>query len=169
MFHPSEVFDVDEMAAFMRRPDIYGPLTDALAPAPEQICFEEYLAQPTTWTMGCLYGPHIIGYVQLIQRSSVCAEVLWGFNPHARGLVAKQFITYTLSKAWRDRGLMALYGMVPEDNLVSRRMARSTGFTQTGRIPRSIVRVPQPYKHRPARQPGLYDLLIYSQNKPTGN
>lgn len=169
MFHPEEHFDIGEMAAFMRKPEIYGALGDALAPPPENIQFEDYMVLPTTWTIGCFWDTHIIGFIQVVSRTSVSGEIIIGFHEQARGLVAKQFAAWGIEKAWKERGLLCLWTLTPSDNLPARRFARSMGFEQEGRLTRCIARVPKAYGRRPAASPGLYDLILYALHKPQGH
>lgn len=167
-FHPSESFDIKQMGAFMRRPDIYGALTDALAPPAEAVQFEDYMVQPTTWTVACMWEEHIVGYVQLVTRTSVAAEAIAGFYPATRGLVAKRFIEYVIKRAWTERGLLVIWVMIPSDNLPARRMVSEVGFSQEARLRKAMTRVPVAYRGV-AKPPGLYDLVVYSLYKPQGN
>jgi len=164
-FYPTEEFDIPEMGAFMRRPDIYGPLTDALAPPAEAVDFESYMVQPTTYTMAAMYGPHIVGYCLLALRTGVAAELQAGFHPQARGIIAKTFTSYCLVEAWKKKGLISIWAFIAADNRPARHMVYSLGFRQEGRLRKSITRSPEGYGGR-KQQPGLYDLLTYAIHRP---
>jgi len=164
-FYPTEEFDIQEMGSFMRRADIYGPLTDALAPPPESVNFEDYIIQPTTYTMAAMYGPHIVGYCMLVVRTGVAAEMQAGFHPQARGIVAKTFVSYCIAQAWKTKGLLAIWAFIAADNRPARQMAYALGFREEGRLRQSITRAPQDYGGR-HRMPGVYDLVCYATHRP---
>ena len=169
-FYPKDTFDVDEMASFMRRPDIYMPSSDVLAPPAEVMGFEAHLLNPHTWTVGCFYGPHIIGFVQFIQKTSIGGEIHCGFHPQARGRIAKAFGQYAIDMAFAEKGFLKLWGIIPSDNKQMLWLARHMGFTEEGRIHAAIARgessynVNKPgYRFYPA---GLRDLVIMGLKKP---
>lgn len=168
-YHPEEAFDVGQMGAFMRRPDIYGPLVDALAPPAEQLEFESYMMEPTTWTMAAMFGPYIIGFVQIVTRTSVMGEMIAGFDPRCRGLVAKRFTEYALEVAIHQRGLLVVIALIPSDNRPARQMVSALGMKPESRLRRCITRIPRAYRGRPAQQPGLYDLITYVYRKEQRN
>jgi RimJ/RimL family protein N-acetyltransferase len=153
-FAATDTFDVDAMATFMRRPEIYWPASDCLAPPPEAMKFEEHLVSPHVWTVAATFQGHIIGYVQFIQKTTIGAEVHIGFHPQARGKVAKVMFEHAIALAFRDRGLTKLWGIIASDNKPALRMAGAVGFRREGRITNSIVR-----KHD-GEGPPLSDLII---------
>jgi RimJ/RimL family protein N-acetyltransferase len=155
-FAATDRFDVDAMASFMRRPEIYWPASDCLAPPPEAMRFEEHLVSPHVWTIAATYQDQIIGYVQFIQKTTIGAEIHTGFHPKARGKVAKTMIEYAIAMAFRDRGLTKLWGIIASDNKPALMMAASIGFHREGRLTNSIVR-----KHE-GDGPPLSDLILVS-------
>jgi RimJ/RimL family protein N-acetyltransferase len=168
VFHPSEQFDIPKMAAFMRQPEIYGALTDALAPDPERVQFETYMLEPTTWTVACMWEEHIIGYVQLISRTSVAVELISGFHAQARGIIAKRFVEYVIQKAFKERGVLVVWAMIPSDNLPARHGIVACGFHQAARLHRAMIRIPKTYRGV-TKSPGLYDLIVYALYRDKGN
>lgn len=153
-FAATDRFDVDAMATFMRRPEIYWPASDCLAPPPEAMRFEEHLVSPHVWTVAATFQGHIIGYTQFIQKTTIGAEIHTGFHPQCRGKVAKIMIEGAIGMAFRDRGLTKLWGIIASDNKPALMMAASIGFHREGRLTDAIVR-----RHE-GDGPPLSDLII---------
>lgn len=153
-FAATDRFAVDEMAAFMRRPEIYWSASDCLAPPPEAIQFEEHLVSPHVWTVAATFHGAIIGYIQFIQKTTIGAEIHTGFHPKTRGKIAKTMIEYAIAMAFRDRGLTKIWGIIPSDNKPALMMAAAIGFRREGRIANAIVR-----KHD-GEGPPLSDLIF---------
>lgn len=168
-FYPSDSYSVPAMAAFMRRPDIYQSASDALAPAPEQMGFEEHLVNPHTWTLGAMFRGEIIGYVQFIQRTSIGGEIHTGFHPQCRGRIAKAFIQYAIAQAWATKGFLKLWALIPGDNRPALVLARTIGFHEEGRLTKAICRAERSYGRGPHRRTyaaGLQDIVILTVEKP---
>jgi RimJ/RimL family protein N-acetyltransferase len=163
-FQAIENFDISSMAAFMRQPEIYWSASDAGAPPPEAMQIEAHLAHSHTWTLACCYADTIIGYVQLVQRTTIAAEIHTGFHANFRGIIAKRFIQYAIGRAFTDRALLKLWAIIPSDNRAAVRLARQLGFEHEGRLVKAIVRGWQPDDVTRTRMsvvaPGLYDLVI---------
>lgn len=168
-FHATESFDAGAMAAFIRQPSIYWAVSDAAAPPPEILDIESHLAHPHTWTLACCFADKIIGYTQLVLRTSVCAEMVVGFHPNFRGRIAKAFCQYTIGKAFAEKGLLKLYVSIPSDNKRAIRMAHACGFNQEGRLAKAVIRGYQisdlDDRAFGSTPPGLYDLIILGLSK----
>lgn len=168
-FHATETFDAGSMAAFIRQPSIYWAVSDAAAPPPEVLDIESHLAHPHTRTLACCLGDVIIGYIQFILRTSVCAEMIVGFHPNFRGKVAKAFCQYAIGQAFAEKGLLKLYVSIPSDNRRALVMARSCGFRPEGRLTRAVIRGYEisdlDRRAFTSTPPGLYDLLILGLSK----
>jgi|SRR5215831_6754765 len=154
-FWPSETFDLGAMCAFLRRPDIYGPTNDSMAPPAEHMAFEEHLLKPEVWTLAAMWQSHIVGYVQLNRRTSVAAEVHTGFHPQVAGVVKKAFGAYALAKAWKELGLLTVVAMVPTSHRRARLAARLYGFEVEGQLRKAIV-----------HDGAVRDVLVYALHRP---
>jgi RimJ/RimL family protein N-acetyltransferase len=164
-FDISPTLNVRDMAAFMRTPDIYWSASDALAPAPENLDLESHLVSPFVFTLTCTYGPTIVGYVQFIQRTSIGGEIHTGFHQSCRGAIAKAFIQHAIGIAFRDKGFLKLWAIIPSDNRPAMILARHIGFEHEGRLTKAIVRrMPDGDGGAPLR-----DLVLMSISKPAGN
>lgn len=139
-FEATDRFQPEAMQQFMRRPDIYWSGTDALAPPPESVDFVAHMLHPDTWITAALFNGHIIGYVQFLRRTSICAEIHVGFHPQCRGKVARGFVQDAIFKAFKTKGLLKLLAVIPSDNRPAILGARHIGFVQEGRLTRAIVR-----------------------------
>lgn len=169
-FEASIRFDVDEMANFMRTPEIYWPASDALAPQPIDVDFPAHMLSPHVWTMACKYGRHIIGYVQLIQKTAIGGEIHAGFHPSFRGKIAKSFIQHALGIAFREKGFLKIWTMIASDNRAAIYMVRNIGFQHEGRLTNAIVRRTNTDDGLPRDHgPPLRDLVVLAISKPTGN
>lgn len=145
-------------ASIMRRSDIYWSAQDAMSPPPETVDYREYLAHPDVWAVTALYNGTPVGYVVLMQRTSIGAELHVGFVRECRGLIAKTFVLHTIGVAFRDRGLLKLWAIVPSDNRAAILGAKAVGFTPEGRLRNAMMR-------RVADGPALRDLLILGLSK----
>jgi RimJ/RimL family protein N-acetyltransferase len=157
MFTASDQFDPMQMQEFMRRPEVYWALNDAMAPPPEAMDFAEHLMNPTVWTVAALWDQHIIGYVQLCQRTSIGAEMTVAFHPQARGRVARTFTEYAIGRAFTERGLLKLWAIIPSDNRRAIMAAYIMHFKLEGRLLRGIM-----------REGGPRDLLILGLDRSSG-
>lgn len=151
MFSATDQFDPQQMQSFMRRPDIYWPAMDAMAPPPETMDFIGHLMSPYTWTVAAMWSGEIIGYVQFVTRTSVGAELSVAFHPQARGRVAKAFTEYAVGRAFSERGLLKLWAIIPSDNRRAIMAAHIMHFHLEGRLTKGMM-----------REGGLRDLLIFS-------
>jgi RimJ/RimL family protein N-acetyltransferase len=109
-----------------------------------------------------MYDELIIGYVLFVKRTSVGAEIHCGFHPQARGKIAKACIEDAIHRAFTDKGLVKLWGIIPSDNRRAIHMAKTIGFACEGRLRRAMMRGGQMCQDCP---PGLYDLLIMGMSK----
>lgn len=155
-FWPADQFPVDQMVAFMRRPDVYWPLNDGLSPPPEVVQFEEHLLNPKVLTIGCMYGQTVVGFVQFQARTSVGAEMTAGFHPQARGKIAKTFCQYAIQRMWTG-SFLSIWALVPSDNQGARVGCRSLGFEEEGRLRQAIARL---------EPPSIRDIIIYGLHRP---
>jgi len=153
-FYPSELFNVEVMARFMRAPDIYHAASDALAPPPENMNFESFLLQPHIFTVAAMYDNNICGYVYVMQRTSIGGELHCGFHTAARGKIAKTFIEYAIHRAY-ELGFLKLWAMIPTDNRPAILLAKALNFTPEGRITKAMM-----------RKDGVRDVLILSLDRP---
>ena len=154
MFSATDQFDPMEMSLFMRRPDIYWPTSYSMAPPPEAMDFVEHMLKPFTWTVAAMWAGEIIGYVQLLQRTSIMAEVTVSFHPQARGRIARTFFEYTMGRAFTERGLLKLTASIPSDNRRAIIAAYVMHFKLEGRLTGAIV-----------RDCGICDLLLFGLNR----
>ena len=158
-FAPVDNFDHAVMADFMRNPAIYWATTDALAPEPELIDFESFMAQPDAWTIAATYDKWIIGYIYVLRKTSVGAEFHCGFHPNFRGKIAKAFCDHTIQRCFKEKGFRKLWTLIPSDNRPAIILARACGFQPEGRLAGAIMRGPS----RWYPQAGLRDLVILGQ------
>ena len=147
----TEAFDVKAMADFMRVPELYWATRDALAPPPECIDFAGHMMQPTVWTVAAMWEQQIIGYVQVVLRTSIMGEVTTAFHPLCRGRFAKVVGEYVIERAFGEKGYAKLVAVVPTDNRRAIVAAKVLGFVVEGRLTKAIVRQPH----------GLTDLLVF--------
>jgi len=160
-FYPAESFDVEQMAAFMRDPYVYGGINDAMAPAPETVLIEDWLrTEQKLMTVAAMFKGHIVGYTQLYRRTSVAAELTVGFNRYVPAVVVKAFTLYTFQAGWKS-GLVTIWAVIASDNRPARQAAYNCGFRQEARLSKAIVRPES--KWGPA---GVRDLIIYSVHRP---
>ena len=138
----------------MRRPDIYWPTSDSMAPPPEAMDFVEHMLKPFTWTVAAMWAGEIIGYVQLLQRTSIMAELTTAFHPQARGRIAKTFVEHTIGRAFAERGLLKLMAVIPSDNRRAIVSAYVLHFKLEGRLTGAII-----------RDGGVRDLLIFGLSR----
>lgn len=159
-FDVTDRFEPLAMQAFMRRPDIYWPATDALAPPPEAMDFVGHMAHNDTYTMGCTFNGHIVGYVQFVRRTAIGSEIHCGFHPQFRGKIAKHFVQHCIAYVFKNKGLLKLWAPIPSDNKAALMMARMVGARQEGRLTRAIVRSSENHDGPP-----LCDLVIMALSK----
>lgn len=167
-FHPSENFDVSRMATFLRQPEIYWAMSDAAGAPPEALDIESYLVHSHTWTLACCYDQLIIGAIQFVLRTSVCAEALVAFHPNCRGRIALNFCRYAITRAWGDKGLLKLYLSVPSDNKRALMLAGALGFQREGRLSKAMIRgrvIDDSGRAFTQTPPGLYDLILLGLSK----
>lgn len=160
-FELRDHFDIDQMAAFMRSEDIYWSASDALAPAPEQMDFHGYLLHSDTCAYAAMYKGTIIGYVVVVRRTSIGAEIHCGFHPQARGKIAKTFFQLAVARAFSEKGLLKLWGIIPSDNRAACMFAAACGFRREGVLTNAIVR-----GGAAEGRPPLRDLVILSLARP---
>jgi RimJ/RimL family protein N-acetyltransferase len=153
----SDRFDIEEMQAFMRRPELYWQCHDAFSPPPEQVEYTAYLAHPDIWTIAGTYRGRIIGYVVFNKRTSVGAEIHTAFRSEFRGVIARAIVQHAIGRAFTERGLLKLWAIIPVDNKPAIVGARHIGFRQEGRLTNAILRAC-----------GLTDLLILGLGKAQG-
>lgn len=139
-FAVTEAFDIGDMQAFMRRPDVFWPGADALSPPPEALDFAEHMLHPDTWIVAGTFRGHIIGYVKFIKRTSIGAEIHVGFHPQFRGQIAGAVCKYAIALAFKERGFLKLWAIIPSDHRAALWGAYALGFRQEGRLTRAIVR-----------------------------
>lgn len=157
-------FDVEAMQRFMRLPDIYWPAQDALAPPPEAVNFAEYMTLPTVRTVAARYGEHIVGFVQVTQRTSIGGELHCAFHPQARGMIARAVVQHAVALAFTQWGYLKLWSPIASNNRPALYGARHLGFREEGRLVRAIARGESQWG--PA---GLYDLVIMTLDKTGGH
>jgi len=172
-FRPSDRFDRDEMAAFMRRPDIFTSMYDALSPPPEAFQFEDHMLRNDIWTMALCYGQTIVAFVQFTLRTSVMAEVACGAHPEVRGKLAGAFGEYCAQMAFAEKGLFKLVANVAADNKEMLLMLRLHGFKQIGVIEKCIAKGEKTFNRGRLGErifpAGLRDLCILTRDRPKGN
>lgn len=151
-------FDPNAMQAFMRRPDMYWPSTDALAPPPEAMDFIAHLLHSDTYTLACCVEDHLAGYVKFVKRTSISAEIHLAFLPQLGGRVKKAFGQAAIAKAFGDLGLVNLWACIPSDLRGLIWVAKQVGFEEIGRFPKGIVRQLQPGGADPRRDLVLLNL-----------
>jgi RimJ/RimL family protein N-acetyltransferase len=156
-FSVSDRFDPAIMQEFMRRPDVYWDVRDALAPQPESVDFVSHMLHPDVWTVAAKLGEHIVGYIQFNRRTSVMAEMTVAFHPQARGRVARTFVQIALQVAFTEKGLLKVLACIPDDNRAAIYGVRHLGFTPEGRLRNAIV--------RKGRTPPLADLLLFGLSR----
>ncbi len=154
-------YDLAEMVAFMRQPDIYWAASDALAPQPEQMRFEEYLLHPDVWSLAATYKGHIVGYVLFNKRTSIGAEIHCGFHQNARGKLALVWCQYAIAKAFAERGLLKVWAIVPADNRAALMGCGALGMVREGLLRNAIVRA-----GAAEGAPPLRDLVIMGLSRP---
>lgn len=159
-FGTTETWKLDDMTAFMKRPDIYWSASDALAPSPDQMDFTPHLLNPYVWTIGATYDGDIIGYVQFVKRTSIGAEIHAGFHPQFRGKIAKAFVLNGVARAFKEKGLLKLWAIMPSDNRAAILMSKACGFSFEGRLTKAIVR-----QVEAGSGPPLRDLVIFGLSK----
>ena len=168
-FHPSTQFNIEAMAWLMRQPEIYWSGTDALAPQPEQMAFEQFLLDPNVLTVAALWNNTICGFVYVVKRTSILGELHCGFHPSVRGRLAKGFVEYTIEQAWQQ-GFLKLWTLIPVDNRAAILGAKACGFTPEGRIKDAIMRQPTPqgkkFPERFDNKPGPKDVMILTLARP---
>lgn len=151
-------FDPAAMQEFMRRDDVYWPSVDALSPSPEHMDFIPHILHQDTWIAAATYGGHIIGYVKFVRQTGVGAELHAAFHPKFRGRVAKAVTMHAIGLAFRDKGLLKLWALVPADNRPAAYGCRAIGFRLEGRLTNAIVR-------KVSAGPPLRDILIFGLSK----
>lgn len=154
--------NVQAVGEFLRRPDIYWPAADSLAPQPEQMSFVQHLTHSDVSTFVASFDGEIVGYVQFNRRTSIGAEIHCAFvevfnsgrlKIQVRGTVAKKLGQYAIACAFQ-KGLLKLWAPIPADNRAAIFAARHLGFRHEGTLTRAIV-----------REAGIMDLVIYGLTK----
>jgi RimJ/RimL family protein N-acetyltransferase len=158
-FAVTDRFDPLAMQAFMRQPELYWPVRDALSPQPEQVDFVAHMLEPTVWTLAGTLRGHIVGYVQFVARTTVMVELTAGFHPQFRGRIAKAIVQYAIGLTFRDRGVLKIIALVPADNRAARYGTALLGFHEEARLRRAIVRPPD------SAGGVLQDIIIYSLDR----
>lgn len=168
-FYPATQFNIAAMASLMRQPDIYWAGTDALAPPPETMKFEEFLLDPNVCTVAACWANTICGFVYLVKRTSILGELHCGFHPNVRGKLAKGFVDYTIDKGW-ELGFLKLWTLIPVDNRPAILGAKACGFTPEGRVTNAIMRSQtvhgRKFPERFDTKPGPKDVLILTLARP---
>jgi RimJ/RimL family protein N-acetyltransferase len=160
MFNLTDRYDLAAMTAFMRTPGVYWSASDALAPQPEQLDFESYLAHPDVRSFAATYKGVVIGYVLFNRRTSIGAEIHCGFHQNARGKVAATFVRLAIEQGWKQ-GLLKLWAIIPADNRAAAMLAGAVGFEREGVLKNAIVRA-----GAEEGKPPLRDLLIFGLSRP---
>lgn len=155
-FNVTDRFAPLDMQAFMRQPELYWPVRDALSPQPENVDFVSQMLEPTVWTLAGTLRGHIIGYVQFCARTTVMVELTVGFHPQFRGKIAKAIVQHAIGLTFRDRGVLKIIACVPTDNRAAIYGTRQLGFHEEARLCRAIVRP------RDASGNILQDIIIFS-------
>lgn len=158
-FNVTDRFDPTAMQAFMRQPELYWPVRDALSPQPEAVDFVAHMLEPTVWTLAGTLRGHIVGYVQFTARTSVMVEMTVGFHPQFRGRIAKAIVQHAIGLTFRDRGVLKIIACVAADNRAARLGTSLLGFHEEARLRRAIV--------RPVDERGNFvqDIIIYSLDR----
>lgn len=156
----TDVFDPHAMQDFMRRPDIYWSASDALSPQPEAMDFVSHMLHPDIWTIAATINGLIFGYVQFNKRTSIGAEIHTGFHPQFRGKIAKVVIEHSIQRAFKEKGLVKLWAIIPSDNRAAIWGARSMDFLFEGRLRNAIVRATGTDGGPPLR-----DLVIFGRDR----
>lgn len=159
-FDVTEQFDPRAMQEFMRRPDIYWSASDALAPPPEAMDFVAQMLHPDVWTIAATANGLICGYVLFNKRTSIGAEIHTGFHPQFRGKFAKTVIEWAIQRAFKEKGLVKVWAIIPSDNQAAVWGCRSMGFVFEGRLRNAIVRRPETDGGPPLR-----DLLLFGRER----
>lgn len=161
-FTITDRFDPVAMQEFMRRPDMYWPATDALAPPPDSIDFIAHLLHSDTYTLACCVLDHLVGYVKFVKRTSISAEIHVAFLPQLSGQAKKAFGQAAVGRAFSDLGLINLWATIPSDQRGLIWVAKQIGFVEVGRLPKGIVRPLQPGGADPRR-----DIVILNLSRRT--
>ena len=142
------------VANLMAVPELYWSINDRLSPQPDQLNWPEYLSRQDVATFVASYGPHPIGYVQFIRKTSILAEMTVAFMDKFRGSVAKQLTLYAMSLVFKEKGILKIFGTVPTDNRRALYAARHIGMRKEGVLTQAIV-----------REGGLNDLVVFGITK----
>lgn len=113
---------------------------DDMIPPAECIDFEKFLLQANVGTFLLEYKEIPVGYIQFVGRNSIMAEIHVAFLPPFRGKCAKEAIKFSLSKIFREKGILKVIANIAVDCRHTLRLASSLGFKREGRLARSILR-----------------------------
>jgi hypothetical protein len=159
-FVMTEQFNPNAMQEFMRRPELYWPVRDALSPQPETVDFITHMQNPSVWTLAATLEDMIIGYVQFVARTTVMVEITVAFHPQCRGKIAKAFTQHAIGMLFRDRTVTKVIACIPADNRAARWGACAIGFREEARLLQAMVRPP-------INTHILQDIIIFNLSRDT--
>lgn len=145
---------VNRICEFMRIPELYWSVNDRLYPQPDERDLESWIRQPDVSTFVASWDHTIIGYVQFVRRSSVCAEMTVAYAPQWRGNCARTLTLYAMAELFKSRGILKIIAGVPTDNRAALVAARIIGMRKEGQLTKAIV-----------REDGLRDLVVFGITK----